>query len=232
MKIGIFGDSYGTRGQGARSRHSLETETSKAWSTYISEEFDTDNHCSSGSSFYYSANLFLKTHHLYDKIIFLITHPGRIEVVHPFAKNIIPNRMTTFEHATQLVKEYSTGKDTLNDKIYQASVDYFLYFHNFEQDSFYQYSAIDRLKNIRKDNVLFLPCFIDSVDEPDRNNNELFEISNLDTNNAEMMKKGDTRHCHFNDQNNIIFAKNIKNWILNGVWNFNINDYVSMNIDN
>lgn len=229
-KIGIFGDSFGDKATGV-----AETETSKAWSSYICQEFDADNHCASGSSFYYSANLFLKTHHMYDKIIFLITLPGRIEVAKPFSEDIMPNRISNFDHATSLVEELSIGNGHLNDKIYQTAVNYFLYFHNFEQDCFFQYAAIDKLKNIRKENILFLPCFFQSVDELDRKNNELFQISSLDETNSTLKKIGrmnDCRHSHFNDQNNIIFAKNIKNWILNGVWDFNIHDYVHMNIDN
>lgn len=229
MKIGIFGDSFGDKASNVP-----ETETSKAWASYIGQEFDTDNHCACGSSFYYSANLFLKTHHMYDKIIFLITLPGRIEVAHPFAENIMPNRIANFGHATSLVEEFSMGNGHLNDKIYQAAVDYFLYFHNFEQDCFFQYAAIDKLKNVRKENILFLPCFLHSVEEVNRKNDELFQITSLDEKDSALKKSGrinDHRHSHFNDQNNIIFAKNIKNWILNGVWDFNIKDYVSMDID-
>jgi len=230
MKIGIFGDSFGEK-----ATNVPETATSKAWTTYLSQEFDVDNHSACGSSFYYSVDLFLKNHHFYDKIIFLITLPGRIEVVKPFAENVMPNRIATFEHARSLVEAYENRQEIFNKKIYQTAVDYFLYFHDFEKDCFFQYAAIDKIKNTRKENVLFLPCFFQSVDESNRKNNELFQITSLDEIDLASKRSGrigDHRHCHFNDQNNIIFAKNIKNWILNGVWDFNINDYVSMNIDN
>lgn len=224
MKIGIFGDSFGEK-----SPHAFETEESKAWPTYISEEFDTDNHCASGSSFYYSANLFLKTHNSYDKIIFLITIPGRLEITPALAKDIMPNRISNHDHAISMIEYYPN-----NRRIYQAAVDYFLYFQNFEQECFFQYAAIEKLRNTRKDNILFLPCFAGSVNGDERNNTELFQIASLDETNPILKQSGrfnDQRHCHFNPQNNIIFAKNIKNWIHTGVWNFNIKDYVRMNVD-
>ena len=220
MKIGIFGDSFGDKSRVP------ETSTSKAWTTYIAEEFDIDNHCVSGSSFYYSAKLFLKTHHLYDKIIFLVTDLGRLEVPPNFGINIKQSTISSITHATEMAEE--TG-----NIIYKVAADYFFYFSDLDKEGFFQYAAIDKLRSIRKENILFLPCFFYSVDEQDRKNNELFRIASLDETNSISEKSGridDTRHCHFNDQNNIIFANNIKNWILNGVWNFNINDYVSMSI--
>jgi hypothetical protein len=220
MKIGIFGDSFGDKS------HIPETATSKAWTTYIAKEFDTDNHCASGSSFYYSAKLFLKTHHLYDKIIFLVTDPGRLEVPPNFGINIKQSRIPSITHANMMAEE--TG-----NIVYKVAADYFFYFSDLDKECFFQYAAIDKLRSIRKENILFLPCFQHSVDEVDRKN-ELFRIASLDETNSILEKSGrinDTRHCHFNNQNNIIFANNIKNWILNGVWNFNINDYVSMPVD-
>lgn len=218
MKIGIFGDSFGDRGQGING-YSPETATSKAWPTYISEEFDITNHCISGSSLYHSAKLFLETHHLYDKIIFLVTEPGRIEVVPAFRANLIPHRIAHYEQAALLAEE-------TNNHIYKVAADYFVYFSNFEKESMFHYALLEKLKHTRTENVLFLPCFRLSFDEPDRNNDELFEISNLDTINAEAMKYGDTRHCHLSDKNNFIFAQKIKKWIQTNIWEYDINDFV------
>lgn len=215
MKIGIFGDSFGAKAAVP------ETDTSKAWTTYICNEFDADNHCASGSSFYYSAKLFLKNHHLYDKIIFLVTDPGRLEVPPVFAINPIQSRIPNITYATMMAEE--TG-----NIIYQVAADYFFYFSDLDKECLFQYALLEKLKNTRSDNVLFLPCFQYSFDEIDRNNDELFEISKLDEDDPALKQSGrfgDIRHCHFSSQNNAIFANKIKNWINTGIWQFEIIDF-------
>ena len=212
MKIGIFGDSFGEKSDVP------ETATSKAWTTYICDEFDTDNHCASGSSFYYSAKLFLKNYHLYDKIIFLVTDPGRLEVPPVFSINPTQSRIPNITYATMMAEE--TG-----NIIYKVAADYFFYFSDLDKECLFQNALLEKLKNTRSKDVLFLPCFKYSFDEPDRNNDVLFEISKLDEDHLSLKQFRDIRHCHFSSQNNVIFANKIKNWINTGVWEFEINDF-------
>lgn len=218
MKIGIFGDSFGEKS------YVPETATSKAWTTYIAEEFDIDNYCVSGSSFYYSAKLFLTNHHLYDKIIFLVTDPGRLEILPDFVINSMQSRITDYTVASILAEE--TG-----NHIYKVAADYFVYFNNYDKECLFQYALLEKLKNAKSNDVLFLPCFRYSFDEQDRNDDELFKISKLDENDTLLQvagKRKEYRHCHFNSQNNIIFAEKIKNWINTGFWKFELNDFVHL----
>ena len=147
--------------------------------------------------------------------------------INNFGINIKQSRIPGITYANMMAEE--TG-----NIIYKVAADYFFYFSDLDKECFFQYAAIDKLRSVKKDNILFFSCFPKSLDPDEKNITELFQISMLDELDPILKKPGiikDTRHCHFNDQNNIIFANNIKNWILNGVWNFNINDYVSMPVD-
>jgi len=81
MNIGLYGDSFGA---GSMVYDPLCTTPSVLgmqyhWSTLLQEELgcSLNNHAVSGSSIYFCFKEFLKTYHLNDRNIFLITFPGR-----------------------------------------------------------------------------------------------------------------------------------------------------------
>ena len=75
MTVGLYGDSYGCASLGRGSKLGMKYH----WSNLLKNELDVDivNYSVSGSSIYYCYKEFLKTHHLHDKIIFLISSPHR-----------------------------------------------------------------------------------------------------------------------------------------------------------
>ena len=72
IKIGIFGDSFASL--------KFEENTTPTWVDILSEKYDITNHAISGSTLYYSIEEIKKHHTHYDKIILVVTRPGRLQV--------------------------------------------------------------------------------------------------------------------------------------------------------
>ena len=78
MKIGLFGDSFGT---GIQIHNSLVEPSAMQyhWSTLLKDDMNAEliNYCVLGSSVYFSYENFVKHNHRYDLVIFLTTDPDR-----------------------------------------------------------------------------------------------------------------------------------------------------------
>ena len=74
MKIGIFGDSY------ARTHDNYPGTVflGPAWWELLINDYNVANYGLAGSAAYYSMEKFNEYHHLYDKVIFFMTFPGRV----------------------------------------------------------------------------------------------------------------------------------------------------------
>ena len=227
MKIGIFGDSDG------QTADRECNEKSNSWTNHLvninNKELDVTNYCSSGSSLYYSIKLFLQHHHNYDKIIFIVTSQQRIEIGNDFVDSmkgdfLITNLSGYFQ--TQMVLNEGYLRHEFDDKVYQAAADYFIYIQNPASDDFKHQLMVEKIKSIRPD-ALLLSSFPGTIA------NEKFSlnmISDIDTNHYkkiwETSNIKDYRHSHMNDENNIIFAEKIYNWIKTNDINLNISDFV------
>jgi hypothetical protein len=78
MKIGLFGDSFGAPTKtytAGDPNHAMQYH----WATLLANDLDAtvSVEAVSGSSLYYSFMKFLKSHHLYDTIFFVVTDSGR-----------------------------------------------------------------------------------------------------------------------------------------------------------
>lgn len=228
MKIGIFGDSYGDTADRECN------EKSNSWINHLAninnKELDVTNYCLSGSSFYYSIQLFLKHHHHYDKIIFLVTDQARIEIGNHFVDSMkgdfLVTHLSGYFHTQWVLKE-DYLRHEFDDKVYRAAADYFIYVQNPVSDNFKHQLMVEKIKSTRSDALLF-SCFLGTI------TNEKFAlkmISDIDTNyykkDWETSNIKDYRHSHMNDENNIIFAEKIYNWIKTNNISLNISDFVA-----
>ena len=217
MKIGIFGDSYGVG-------FDKEGETI-SWPAIVSKKYQTTNYAQRASNFFYSYDLLKNFGHKYDKIIFLITWPGRIRCQLEKLPNL---NFTCLEHA-QSNCDFFTKTNQLNlAKVAQSAADYYKYFFNPNQEQLFNDMLYKKLIEEYKDNINVLFSFSESVST--RNKISLNEITELDYSyyNIEdsYFKYEDTRHCHLNNSNNKILAEKIIGWIETDQFDLDISDFV------
>lgn len=75
IKLGIFGDSFADPTGGHISRPDMDM---MAWPyLFPQEQYQVGLHSGAGSSLYYSWHLFQQHQHLYDRVVFVVTTPGR-----------------------------------------------------------------------------------------------------------------------------------------------------------
>jgi hypothetical protein len=73
MNLGIYGDSFADTGV-----NQVAELAELAWPCLLARHFDqVHNHALAGTSLFWSMSQFERTHHLYDRIIFLVTSTGR-----------------------------------------------------------------------------------------------------------------------------------------------------------
>ena len=204
MKIAIFGDSYGVN-----MNHHNQT---LSWVDILRFDYDVTNFCKGGSSLYYQYELFNLNHKNYDKIIFLITNPGRL-----YMKDC---------KVQQHVSHYDTAKHwfdkagTLQDKsILTAAMQYFLYLQDSNFDQLVHRLILKEIQ-LERDNLLLVPCFQGYLDNFC---NDLFKACAVDwtyynISNPESLI--DKRHCHMNQANNKIFANELISYLKTGKFDF------------
>ena len=204
MKVAIFGDSYGVV--------LPEGNNTLSWVSIISDKFSVDNFSESSSSLYYSYQKFLESYKNYDKIIFLITNPGRIFL----EKCNIRKHISHYD----LAKYYRDRAETHEDKlILEAAKNYYLYVMNEEYDQCMHNLMVENIKNLHP-NILLIPCFQNSI--PGRHNNCLFDACKLDWDFYKLKDANnynDIRHSHMNEINNQLLAKEIEQWLDFGEFN-------------
>ena len=236
MKIGIFGDSFATN---FIPEIEAESNTTASWVDIIAGKFETTNYARSGSSLYYSMTHFEKHQSKFDKLIFVITNPGRIllsterysgdKLINTSIAGIrhCENRLNRLKH--ELSNTHKSSPSHLHElTVMQAIMDYYLYVQNDEFDMYIQRLMIQQIKKIRPDTLLIPGArnsFADSVVIPTLidiqiKENEFWEIQHHDL-------KKDIRHCHMTAENNAILAVKIEEW-LNGVpVQINLDDFAT-----
>jgi hypothetical protein len=215
MKIGIFGDSYACNNPLLSSYFIGEEATArKSWIDHIEIEkkIRVANHSMMGSGLYYSYNQFKKYQRTYDKIIFIVTNWGRLWV---------PNIHAGHPHIPGLAHceekmQYSVDED--DREIFKAAYDYYVYLENQDKEIDLHKLMISDILRIRSD-ALLIPVFNNEQQSfvPNWAGSTLRDISDIDCHFFKRQTGGpDLKHCHFNDENNLIFAKHIINWIDHG----------------
>ena len=213
MKIGIFGDSYSCNNPYLHSNYIGATEAAarKSWIDHIEIEKKTRvaNHSMMGSSLYYSYSQFKKYQRTYDKIIFIVTDWGRLWVPNI---NIEHPHIPGFSHCEVKLNNCSDEDDR---QVLQAAYDYYVYLENHNEDIDIHKLMINEITRLRSD-ALLIPVFANETScfVPNWEGPSLEVICDID-NHFYKVPRGtaDLKHCHFNNENNLIFSKHIINWI-------------------
>ena len=231
ISIGIFGDSFAARSWG---------NSNLAWPELLEKDHgytNITNFAEPASSLYFSYDKFVKYQHKFEKIIFVVTTPGRFS----FTSQIeIPKG--THRHFLPNVHAFSNiWSDDVN---YKNAVDavkkYFTYLYNDTEDLHKTIGLVHNLKLMRPDALLIPTCFIpmpstlasvNLLKDPRFKSamNEIArrEIEITGNNYHEVISKGrDSRNSHMSQTNNKIFAEKIANYLETDNFLLDVNDFV------
>ena len=219
MKIAIFGDSYSsTYGYGGVKPY-------PSWSEMLAENYDVRNFSENGSSLYYMKLLFDKHQQEFDKIVFCITAPGRLE----FKVDTLKNNSKYFpwyQHIPTIhIIQSRLAIPELTEfdkKRYKILYEYLLEIQDFEQEQYHHTMLVKDIINQRPDTIL-IPGFPTSLtDQTDC----LENITRFEDNtfNKKTGFYKDSRPCHMSLENNKIIFNNVNETIVNN------NNRISLNI--
>ena len=225
MKVGIYGDSFA-------ARHGLGI--GDPWHQMLTDKFNIPSfsYGVNGSSLYYSFSKFEKTHHLYKKIVFVATSPGRFmlpQLPEPWADNPLLQHINSYQgFKNQISLSQNNGpylRATAN-----AIDGYYKYVLNFASDNLFHRLMIKEITAIRPD-ALVVFAFSNNGEENATKYTTLNDVSNIDIQhyNIDINKASwaDKRHCHMNQENNYIFASMIADWVNTGYFNLDISKFIT-----
>jgi hypothetical protein len=214
MKIGIFGDSYG-------DDYNLwpypYSGVGPSWVDYLrNQNIEIENFSKGGTPLFYSYQRFISTYQEYDKVIFLVTAPGRIAT---------PSDITRPEEyfSAISVEEFLKSCTDPATKIkLNAILDYFKYVKNDEFDEVIHRLLIKDISNKHND-MLMIPCFVHSGIG---NQLPLIAITRFEAdfwNLKESTPCSDTeydaRKAHMCEENNLMLGQEMYNWVKTGNYN-------------
>ena len=219
MKIGVHGDSFTMAKQ--------EYQHESSWFEFLAENHNHNvtTFGINGASLFYSMQLFLKNHHLFDRNIFAITNPHRF---------VIPDHIPNYpQHLKYVCGLYSTEVFQLDAKqlFYSAEVlhtlksaeNYILHLQDDEYELHIHQLMVEQITRIRPDTIL-MPCFSSSIQDTkslplliinEIENTTLGKNWNKDWE-VLIRNKIDTRRCHMNEENNLMISKKIVGCIETG----------------
>jgi hypothetical protein len=218
MRIGIFGDSF--------ANLKFEENTTPTWVDILSTKYSITNHALPGSNLYYSIDLIQKYHLEFDKIILVVTEPGRLKL----------SKWLSLEEQDQFVVGMSDSKvanlDNFKDNkklAYEAAAQYFLYL----QDNVYDnYIHELMLKDIvrSKEDIIFVPAFKNSWHGSNFSMHQIYlkenEYWNIDDDTIRN-EYTDIRNCHMTAENNELFAIEAEKWLDGKPVHINLDDSVT-----
>ena len=217
MKIGIFGDSF------AKSKLNV----TPTWVDILSEKYDITNHAYSGSNLYYSINEIKKHHEKYDKIILVVTEPGRLKIA-----SWVPLGLTQQFVNGPLDQKYTHRKSLskYEQMVWEASNHYFTCLQDDEYDMYIHNLMLDEIKRIRPD-IILIPAFQNSWYNI-QGGSMLYICHkentawNLDLTTV-VIQYQDNRNSHITAENNAIFATKAEKWINGEPVHINLDDFVT-----
>lgn len=235
-KIAIFGDSYADESTGNYPNTSPNlNEIKKPWVSYLRQmcEIPIINYAVQGSSLYFSADLILKQHNNFDKIIFIITQVGRTYMSNIDDDNL--KHISNLDHLNSKVHQYKSyikqnikgyTKENLERSLpyLNALKYYYQYIYNFEQLKLFHEALIDKIYyTVPREKILYIPYGQHSK-PPYYEGDTLTDISGLD--NRKGGSNWDLRCNHMNDSNNRRLASKVNNWIKGNSFNLSKSDFV------
>lgn len=218
MKIGLFGDSYAC----------LTLDQGEAWfeSREILDSYTIESYAKKGSDITWSYNLFLKHHSKYKKNIFIVTESTRHSfVVGPHTLHV--SNIDTIDHISEQIK------DVKIKNILQSLKTHYLYSLPLEVYDFGLAGMMERIKDIRPDTIIVYGFYNRSIEKITQGNFYLSQVSMMELEqfgiNFDQMKKlgiGEGRSAHMTKENNIVFAKYIKDRLDENIGSISLDDFV------
>jgi hypothetical protein len=227
MKVAVFGDSFA---------HTEPWNEDRAWYSLLNgPDVSITNFAHTGSSVWYSYDLFQKNHHLYDRCIFLVTNWGRFyapQLQQPFWPGI-----------NQIEDTLKNSNLSHNDRnVLTSMFNWIVFGRNEAQEVSLQELMVKDIITVRSDSLV-IPCFDYSMSRvKDWSNCSMFDIHTIDMlhygieyqNSRGMWQRKplrpggrELRACHMNDKNNSIFANKIKEWLKTEKFSMKKEDFVT-----
>lgn len=223
MKIAVFGDSYA---HNFELKEFEQNNDAVSWVEILAKKYDVTNYAMSGSSVYYSFCEFQKYHSEYDKVIFLVTAPGRLflhetmklelNTINSLPLEALQQHVNSAMSAEFMLNQVEMTNGSLEDKKRLTAIrDYFLLVMNIDEQRTYSQLMAKEVQTTRPDALVQLVTGSPRKDlwsiskmelehwgetQPSINQRDLFEI----------------RKNHLTKENNIILANKIEQWIIHG----------------
>jgi hypothetical protein len=256
ISIGIFGDSFACRAWGNSS--------GKSWPEILKEKHgyhNVINHAEAGSSLFFSYNNYLKSykHNNFDKIVFVITSPGRLSLPNHVqindqwsSRHVVPvSLQADFEGLDFLInKTHDEQEKSLfmnHKRALHAAEEYFTYIYDDVQDVHNNMGLVNNLMTMRPDGLFIPTVRNDSAEEfglsdPAIDHNKFpsvltdickQEITVTGNDYFTVASSGrDSRHCHMSEENNEIFADKIAHYLETGEFALSVDDFIyNKNLD-
>jgi len=207
MKVAVFGDSF------ADEIINKREAGYKSWVELLREKYYSDLTCyaEAGSSMYFSYDLFLENHEKYDKIIFIMTTPGRLTI-----PKYIPFKQADITRYMYHVNNIRTAQEHLVNNAFlmtepgtqatKAAIEYYKFLYDPIFDSRLHLLMKEHILEIRRDTIM-----VDTLDQG-LSAIAYYEFDPSGTRPAEMWKYRDRRMCHFSPRNNEILADKMFEW--------------------
>ena len=202
MRVGIFGDSFGDDADNF-------DPNIPSWIECIRQQGHlVDNYCKAGTNLWFSYKQFLKNHENYDKVILLVTWPGRIEINE---KNTL-TELGKYWTVNNIFTAYDSTKDSGRKQQLQFLKDYVINLYDPEKETMLHKAILNEIKLAREDVILY-PCHASSIEHTD----DLplwevteFENSTMSGDNRYGVYKArgfiDARCCHMTAPNHKVVA--------------------------
>jgi len=202
LKIGIFGDSFASAELKCHQDYPAYVEKQvlgKSWPELLSTDFEIKNFAVSGSDLFYSFNLYQKHKEDFDKTIFVITSPFRLQVSDG-------EKIYRFNNLADL-------EDLVDTKIKDAVFSYYRYILDEEKELYFYNYMID---TVYKDkNCIAINGFGDegliNVFEME---NKIFNTESRSSRRGNFL---DFRYCHMTAENNKRLAKKLFDCIVHDI---------------
>lgn len=212
MKVSVYGDSFACA--------SPLADQDCSWPTLLGNCSKLTNYAVTGSSLYHQFTEFLHSHATSDRVIFLVTAWGRMWLPQHHHRHIA-NRHT----AEALIKNSTAQVKSQLGHV----IDYFTHLQVDHQEQTFHNLMVAEIQRLRPD-ALLIPCFDTSI-RGRENSCTMMDLQAIDLvyyglTFDQNMTGQELRHCHLNDENNVILSDKLAEWLASGRFNLSATDFV------
>jgi hypothetical protein len=224
MKIAIYGDSFGA---GFAFKMSKKAQSSLSyigddWTEILASKFNVTNFSEFSSSLVFSVNKFEQTHSQFDKIIFLVTHPGRVTMGNPNIYQPTPH-FVNYEFS-KLWADRAKEENWTTEL--NSVLNYYLYIYDESHVTTTHLSLVNYIKTLRHDTIM-IPNFNNSYSNISGGTlTDIFEKENKHWGVKYPIFEYDMRKCHMVRENNEILSHKMERWINGEAVLIDTNDFV------